>query len=163
MDMQMITAGLAAGFLPFRGSWMLDVVFLAMFAIVPILGLSIALVKRGQYRAHRTIQLVTAAILLVAVIAFEVDMRFFTDWRELAKPSPWFAACHALLYVHLAFAIPTPLLWAAILWGALRRFDANFQAPNYRQRHRTLGWAGMLAMLGTACTGILFYIVAFAL
>lgn len=163
MDLQVINTGLAAGFLPFRGSWMLDIVFLAMFAIVPILTLSIALVKRGQYRAHRTIQLVTAAILLVAVIAFEVDMRFFTDWRELAKPSPWFGACQALLFVHLAFAIPTPFLWGAILWGALRRFDANFQAADYRQRHRTLGWAGMLAMLGTAVTGILFYIVAFVL
>jgi uncharacterized membrane protein YozB (DUF420 family) len=163
MELQFIDIGLAAGFLPFRGSWMLDVVFLAMFAIVPTLALSIAMVKRGQYRVHRTIQLVTAAILLVAVIAFEVDMRFFTDWRELAKPSPWFSICHTLLYVHLAFAIPTPILWAMIIWGAMRHFDDTFQAPSYRERHRALGWAGMLAMMGTAVTGIVFYIVAFVL
>lgn len=163
MGLHTLTAGLAAGFLPFRGSWMLDVVFLAMFAIIPTLIVSIALVKRGYFRAHRTIQVVTAAVLLIAVVAFEVDMRFFTDWRELAKPSPWYELSRTLLYVHLAFAIPTPVLWAIVIWGAWRNFDQNFSAPAYRQRHRALGWAGMLAMMGTAVTGIVFYIVAFIL
>ena len=44
------------GFLPFgRGSLMLDVVFVAMFVIVPLLALSLWLVKfRRNYQLHKT-------------------------------------------------------------------------------------------------------------
>lgn len=152
---------IAAGFLPFRGSVMLDVVFLAMFAIIPILMFSVALAKRRLFRAHRNLQVATAIVLLLAVVAFEIDMRFVTDWRELAKDSVLHSACYPLLYLHLLFAIPTPILWAVIIVGALRNFDRDFQAPTYRLWHRQLGWFGVGLMLGTAITGIVFYVAAF--
>ena len=152
---------IGTGFLPFRGSIMLDVVFIAMFAIIPVLLVSVALVKRKQFRWHRNVQIVTAIVLLLAVIAFEVDMRFVTNWQELAEKSSLYAACYPLLYLHLLFAIPTPFLWAVIIIGALRNFDQNFQAPHYRERHRVLGWCGIGLMLGTAITGIVFYVAAF--
>jgi putative membrane protein len=152
---------IAAGFLPFRGSVMLDVVFVAMFAIIPVLLLSVALVKRGRFQAHRNLQLTTAVVLLLAVIAFEVDMRFVTDWDALAKDSSLYTVCYPLLYLHLMFAIPTPILWTVVIIGAMRNFDRDFQAPGYRERHRWLGWMGMGLMLGTAGTGIVFYFAAF--
>ncbi|MBL8890783.1 MAG: DUF420 domain-containing protein [Planctomycetaceae bacterium] len=152
---------IAAGFLPFRGSVMLDVVFLAMFAIIPVLMVSVALAKRKLYRAHRNLQVTTAIVLLLAVIAFEIDMRFVTDWRELAKESALQSACYPLLYLHLLFAIPTPILWAIIILGAFRNFDRDFHAPAYRLWHRQMGWFGVGLMMGTAITGIVFYVAAF--
>ena len=156
-------AWLQQGFLPFRGSLMLDVVFVAMFAILPALIISLWLVRNRNFRSHRNLQLGLAVVLLVAVVLFEIDMRFFTDWRELAKPSSISMWCPTLLAVHLCFAIPTPFVWGWIIVGALRSFDANFQAPGYRERHRFLGWCGMGLMFGTAVTGIIFYIAAFIL
>ncbi|MDP1561903.1 MAG: DUF420 domain-containing protein [Pirellulaceae bacterium] len=156
-----LTGLMGAGFLPFRGSIMLDVVFIAMFAIIPVLLFSVALVKRKKFRWHRNLQVGTALVLLLAVIAFEVDMRFVTDWQALAKESMLYSACYPLLYLHLLFAIPTPIMWGVIIFGALRNFDQDFRAPNYRDRHRVLGWFGIGLMLGTAITGIIFYAAAF--
>ena len=91
------------GFLGTRGSLMLDVVFLAMFAIVPVLAYSIYLVRsRRRFELHKRIQITLGLVLLVAVTAFELDMRFFTDWRERAAASRfyspadgWNAVCQA--------------------------------------------------------------------
>jgi uncharacterized membrane protein YozB (DUF420 family) len=119
------------------------------------------LARTGRFRWHRTVQLTMAMVLLVAVVLFEVDMRFFTDWRVLAADSAYAPWCPWLLYLHLLFAIPTPFVWGWIIVGALRHFDDQFQAPDYRQRHRRLGWCGVLMMSATAMTGIVFYTVAF--
>ncbi|MFN5707735.1 MAG: DUF420 domain-containing protein, partial [Planctomycetota bacterium] len=70
------------GFLPARGSFMLDLVCVAMVAVTVLMLLSIALARFGrQYRWHRLLQLSLAIVLLLAVLAFEIDVRFFTDWR----------------------------------------------------------------------------------
>ena len=55
---------------------MLDLVFLAMFAVLPVLGWSIAQVKyHRRYLLHKRVQLTLGAVLLVTVSAFEIDMR----------------------------------------------------------------------------------------
>src|SRR5688572_14622065 len=97
------------GFLGTRASIMLDVVFLAMFAVIPLLGLSIYLVKyRHSYTWHKRIQLSLGAVLLVAVTAFEVDMQFITIWEDRAKDSPYYNNwVYYSLYVHLVFAVST--------------------------------------------------------
>jgi membrane-anchored protein YejM (alkaline phosphatase superfamily) len=75
------------GFLGTRASLMLDVVFVAMFVVVPVMGWSIWQVRRRRrYVLHKRVQLVLAAVLLVAVLAFEVDMRI-NGWQHLAEPS----------------------------------------------------------------------------
>ena len=78
------------GFLGTRASLMLDLVSLAMAAILPVLGFSVWLVKfRRLYALHKRIQLTLASILLVAVVAFESDMRI-NGWKERASESPYF-------------------------------------------------------------------------
>ena len=116
------------GFLGFRGSLMLDVVFLAMFAVLPALAVSIYLVKQGEFGLHKKLQLALGLVLLVAVVAFEVDMRL-NDWTTRAIESPYFSAdakwsCPAgvALTVHLFFAVPTAGLWTFVIVQALRKF-----------------------------------------
>ncbi|WP_234824300.1 DUF420 domain-containing protein [Bremerella cremea] len=152
-----------AGFLPTRGSIMIDFVFLAMFGIILILGISIYLVRyRRMYEVHKWIQVITGIVLLLAVLAFEIDMRFFTDWEALAEPSSiGMNTIKGLLYFHLLFAIPTPLLWIFVIWHGLLRFP-NPAAPNaYSNTH--IFWARLAAigMLLTAVTGWIFYYAAF--
>ena len=73
------------GFLGSRASIMLDVVFLAMFLVLPVLGIGIGMARfRRQYTWHKRIQLMVAAILLLAVGAFEIDMQLVSGWRERA-------------------------------------------------------------------------------
>src|SRR5436189_1738808 len=120
-----------SGFVPgSRGSLMLDVVFIAMFVIVPLLAASIYLVKyRRQYPLHKKLQLTMATVLLVAVLLFELDIRI-NGWEQRAEPSPYFDPVHKwtcpaglALIVHLSFAVPTLVLWTIVVIQALRKFS----------------------------------------
>ena len=82
------------GFLGSRASVMLDVVFLAMFFVLPMLGVGIGMARfRRQYTWHKRIQLTVAAILLLAVGAFEIDMQFVSGCangrsrRHIGRPA----------------------------------------------------------------------------
>ncbi len=159
----------AGGFIPgSRGSLMLDVVFLAMFAIIPVMGWSIYLVKyRRNYTLHKQIQITLGMVLLVAVTAFEIDMRFFTDWEALAAPSRFYTTSESWnwvwysLVIHLLFAIPTTFLWVFVIVQAIRKFPRPPHPNEYSPRH--LFWAKLAAfeMLMTAVTGWVFYVLAF--
>lgn len=158
------------GFLPLgRGSIMLDVVFVAMFVVVPALAASIYLVKvRGRYELHKKLQLVLASVLLVAVLLFELDMQFITRWETRAEPSPYFSeankwSCPAgiSLIVHLCFAVPTLLLWIYVIVQALRLFSRPPKPGPHSAAHARWGWAASIGMLLTAVTGWVFYWLAF--
>jgi putative membrane protein len=155
------------GFLGTRASFMLDVVVLAMFAVVPLLMWSIYLVAyRHNYALHKRVQLALAGLLLVAVALFEIDMRFFTDWEERAAPSPFYTAGQwdavwGSLVMHLLFAIPTLFLWIYVVVAALRKFP-NPPMPNEHSRqHRLVATLGAVGMFMTAVTGWIFYWLAF--
>jgi uncharacterized membrane protein YozB (DUF420 family) len=154
------------GILSTRATFMLDFVFLAMFAVLPLLATSIYLVKsRRQYAVHKKLQLTLATVLLVAVVAFEIDLQLITkNWRPLAQPSPFYAAgwVDYSLWIHLAFAIPTPLLWLFVIVQALRQFPQPPAPGTYSRRHALWGWLAAAALTLTAVTGWVFYWMAFA-
>jgi len=161
------TANQHLGFLPTRGSFMLDFVFIAMFAIIPVMFVSIYLVRYGRrYEVHKWLQIILAVTLLVAVVGFEIDMRFFTDWERLAADSPYFEAdvwCPVwiALVVHLCFAVPTPLLWLFVIVQAVRRFPSPAVPSPYSRSHVFWARLGAIAMTLTAVTGWVFYWMAF--
>lgn len=151
------------GFLGTRASLMLDVVFLAMFLVVPVMAWSIWLVKyRRRFLLHKRVQLVLAAVLLIAVTAFEVDMRFFTDWQDLAKDSYYFKTwVKPSLAIHLSFAVPTALLWIYVVAHALRNIPDPPCPSEHSARHIFYGRLAAWGMFGTAVTGWIFYYLAF--
>ena len=155
------------GFLPWRASLMLDVVFLAMFAVIPVLAVSVHLVKRhGKFALHKRIQVTLGVLLLLAVTAFEVDMRI-NGWRERAADSPYYAEgwtegwVNRSLAVHLVFAVSTALLWIYVIVQALRKFPNPPVPCQYSPIHKR--WARLAAvdMTLTALTGWTFYYLAF--
>lgn len=152
------------GFLGTRASIMLDVVFLAMFAVVPILAWSIHLVRnKRNYRLHKQVQVTLGLVLLVAVTLFEIDMRFVTDWRARATASPHFASGTVMnsLYIHLVFAVTTAVLWILVMARALRNIPNPPGPCAHSIWHKRWGWIAALDMLGTSITGWVFYWLAF--
>jgi len=159
------------GFLGTRGSLMLDVVFVAMFAILPVLAFSIYLVRyRRQYELHKKLQLAQGILLLVAVTAFEVDMQMLTEWELRAEPSryfdpgaKWNCVVGYSLLIHLLFAVPSAVLWVVVIVQALRRFPRP-PVPGQHSRQHVL-WARLAAgcMVMTAVTGWIFYVLAFVI
>lgn len=151
------------GFLPgSRATLMLDIVFLAMFLVLPVMAWSIAAVRRGHYALHKRTQLVLASVLLVAVTVFEVDMRLFTNWRARAEASPYYpGGVYLALYVHLVFAITTVLVWGWVIVRALKRFDHPPAPGSHSASHRRWGWIAAWDMVLTAVTGWVYYVLAF--
>jgi len=150
------------GFLGTRASLMLDVVFLAMFAVVPILGWSVWLVRRRRnYALHKRVQLTLGAVLLATVALFELDMRI-NGWTWRAESSVYYPhAVFASLYVHLFFAVTTTGLWIAVIARALRRFPSPPAPGTHSASHRFWGRLAAIDMTMTAITGWVFYYLAF--
>ena len=155
------------GFLPTRGSFMLDFVVVAMAGILPILFASIFLVRsRRRYELHKWIQTSLGITLLVAVVAFEIDVRFFSNWQELAAESPYFTKgswnpVWYVLIVHLCFAIPTPLIWIYVIVQGWRKFPRPAAPSDYSRQHARWAWIATWGMVATAVTGWIFYWSAF--
>ena len=158
------------GFLPFgRGSLMLDVVFLAMFAVVPVLAASIWLVKyRRRHQLHKSLQLALAGVLLAAVGLFEIDMQLYSAWEDRAAPSPYFdpadkwgSPVGISLIVHLCFAVPTFVLWTTVVIQALRKFSRPPRPGPHSRWHARWGMLAAAGMFFTALTGWIFYWLAF--
>ena len=157
------------GFLGTRASVMLDVVFAAMFLVVPAMAASIALARYGKrWHTHGRIQLLLGSVLLLAVVAFEVDMQFLTEWELRAEPSPYFDpaakwTCPAgvALLVHLFFAVPTLVLWVYVIVGAMRAFPNPAAPSSYSDHHKRWARIAAVEMLLTAVTGWVFYVMAF--
>src|SRR5262245_12010155 len=162
------------GFLGTRGSLMLDVVFLTMFVIAPVLATSVYLVKyRRQYTLHKKLQLAMAAVLLVAVLLFVLDIRL-NGWEERAAGIPsdsgspyfdpankWGCPAGISLIVHLSFAVPTLVLWIVVVVQALRKFSRPPAPGSHSRWHARWGLLAAGGMVLTAVTGWLFYWLAF--
>ncbi len=155
------------GFLGTRGSLMLDIVVVGMLLCVPLMAYSIRLVRAGRnFTLHRNLQLLIASILLVAVVAFEVEMRVW-GWESRAEGSRYWIAgrwndwVDRTLLIHLVFAIPTPILWFFVIFRAYRKFPSPPIPGAHSPSHRFWGRLAAFGLLGTAVTGWLFYWVAF--
>jgi uncharacterized membrane protein YozB (DUF420 family) len=155
------------GFLGSRGSLMLDLVFLALFFVVPVMFWSIAQVRqRRRFEFHARLQTGLGMVLALTVLVFELDVRLH-GWRHRAEPSrfwregPWNDPIDWSLLVHLIFAIPTPLIWTFVIVRAWQRFPRPARPGSYSRRHRWWGRLAAVTMTMTAVTGWIFYVLAF--
>ncbi len=155
------------GFLGNRASFMLDVVFLTMFAVVPVMGWSIYQVKyRQQYLLHKRVQISNGLLLLFALTVFEIDMRV-NGWRQRAAASPYYSALWSegwvnwSLGIHLTFAVSTTVLWVFVIVQALREFPRPPQPNEYGPRHKFWARIAAVDLCLTALTGWIFYWLAF--
>lgn len=158
------------GFLGTRGSLMLDLVFVAMFVVVPVMLYSIYLVRyQRRYELHKRIQLTLGGLLLVALSLFEADMQI-NGWESRAAASPYLelaadgsrsGVVQVVLWVHLFFAITTAALWTVVIVRAWRNFPSPAAPNEHSAWHRR--WAKLAAvdMIATSVTGWTFYWLAF--
>ena len=150
------------GFLPgSRGTFVLDLIVVAMAVIIPVLFYSLfAVQKRKNYQLHRNMQIGLGIVLGVAILAFELDMRI-NGWRHLAEPSPYYTSLvYPALIIHLCFAVPTLFLWSYTLFMGIRH-SINLSYNSARFSHKKFGRLSAYTMVGTTVTGWIFYWLAF--
>ena len=150
------------GFLGSRASLGTDLVFVALFVVLPLLAWGVQLARRRQYRWHKVMQLTIAAALLAAIIVFEIDMRLVSGWKPRAVASPyWPRGVFTTLGIHLVFAISTVVLWVWVVWEALLKFPRPPAAAAHSSRHRLMGSLAAADLFLTSLTGWIFYWFAF--
>mgnify|MGYP002787540245 CR=1 FL=1 len=157
------------GFLGFRTSFMLDFVVVALVLIVPVLVYSLFAVKvKRNYSLHRSLQLLLGIVLLVAVGLFEIDLQWLQGgWlnvvnkREVKLTEEQLAFVRQVLYIHLCFAISTPLLWITTIGLALLRIPSPPTPCPHSRLHKVLGWLSTVDIVLTSITGLVFYYFAF--
>jgi uncharacterized membrane protein YozB (DUF420 family) len=159
------------GFLGNDSSFMLDVVVCALLLIVPTLLYSLFLVKvKKNYLLHRNLQLGLGAVLFIAVSAFEIDMQLVHHgWENVVnKPgqpvhldAEKLEFARTLLWVHLIFAVTTPVFWATTIFLAMKRFPSPPVPNEHSGLHRKLGWISAVDITLTSVTGLIFYYFAF--
>lgn len=140
---------------------MIDFIFVALLAILPLLAWSIRSAKQGEYELHKKLQLAISAALFLAVLLFEIEMRL-VGWTHYAEVSAFYDTwVFPSLYLHLCFAIPTTLLWFFTVIWSYRRFPRPPRPSRHTRRHKLLGRLASGGMVGTALTGFLFFGLAF--
>lgn len=158
------------GFLGNDASFMLDFVVCALVLVVPIVVYSLYLVKyRRDYINHKRLQLALGGVLLVTVVAFEADMQLHGGWKQIVNKAPetprldadQLAHVERILWIHLVFAISTPVLWLVTTVLALKRFPHPPHPGPHSRLHKTLGWLSTLDLVLTSVTGLIFYHAAF--
>jgi len=150
------------GFIPgSRGSLMMDVIVTAMLVVLPGLALGIGRAKRRNFLGHKRVQVTLAAALALTVVAFELEVRL-VGWRHLAAPSPYYdTTLFPLLTLHICFAATTSIMWVVTVVHALRHFAKPPVPGRASPMHRQLGLATAVITAVTACTGWVFYWMAF--
>jgi putative membrane protein len=152
------------GFLGTRAPLMIDVVCVAMFAVVLVLAWSIYQVKvRRRYWLHKWTQITLGVILLVVVVLFELDIRLH-GWEERAANKlsghPGSDVFWAL-YVHLVFAVSTVVLWPITIGLAALNFGEPPTPGSHSRVHVPLARTAAADMVLTAISGWIFYWFAF--
>ena len=144
-----------------RAPLVVDIMAVVLALVLPLMVLSIALVKRGYYQWHKRLQLLVGIVMGLLVIGFEYEMRTM-GWRHLAEDSPYYDSYVVpSLVLHLLFAIPTFLLWVLVLFGAAKNFDRPPKPSGYSMIHKRLGKAATYLSFGTGITAWIFYWLAF--
>jgi putative membrane protein len=153
------------GILGTRADLLMDIVILALVAVVPIVFYNWRLARSGRYPLHKTLQ-ITLAVLLGAVVGlFEYNLRL-QGGIFAATAASRYAGTGTLnfwIYFHTFFAITTILVWIGLILVSLRRFPKPPAPGPFSARHRFWGRIGMVWMLVTGVTAIPVYVYGFAL
>lgn len=128
-----------------RADLIVDLFLVVLVLVLPTVFVAVAAVRRGNVRLHAALMTGSFLLFVLALVAFELNVRFQPD-----LPAPKIGP----FVVHLAFALPTLVLWAIQI---LRRKQAFTQPAVHRRRGRRL----LPLLTATVATGIWLYVATF--
>lgn len=153
------------GFLGTRADLLMDIVIVALAAVVPIVLYNWSLARRGDYKKHKALQVGLALLLAVVVGLFEYNLRLQGGIFEATKASGYAgtATLDFWIYFHTFFAITTIVIWGGLIVLSLRKFPSPPSPGAFSATHRRWGRLGMIWMLVTGVTSLPVYLYGFAL
>jgi putative membrane protein len=150
-----------SGFISDRSDVLMDTL-LVFFVGMPFLVLgSIRLARQGKLRSHRKAQTATFAVVMLAFILFELDMRL-SGLGAAGVAGSSVPRTFLLLYmaVHILIAVATCAAWVPLVIASWRRFDRRLPGT-FSARHKIWGKAVFAGVCLCASTGAGFYYMLF--
>ena len=153
------------GFLGTRADALMDIVILALIAVVPIVFFNWRLARSGQYPLHKKLQISLAVLLGAVVGLFEYNLRLQGGIFKATAASSYAGTgtLNFWIYFHTFFAVTTIFIWIGLIIASLRNFPNPPRPGDFSGKHRFWGRIGMIWMLVTGVTSIPVYIYGFAL
>ena len=140
----------------------MDIVLIAMTLTPFLLVWAIRLARRGQFVLHRNIQSGLLAVLLVAVVLFEADVRMSGGSGTFLAGSPYVGTplLTWLLRVHIAVAVTSFLAWT---WVVARAWRVPLVpgSADFGPAHRRTGYLIFAGVTFTSISGAALYWLSF--
>ncbi len=154
---------LPQGFLGTRADVLMDLVVVSFAVVLPALFVSWRKARAGEFGVHKRVQVTLFAVLAVAVLLFEVDLRMSGGIFELTRESVYAGTLllNGSIWFHVALSISTSVVWIWLVIVSLRRFPSPPAPAAFSTTHRRVGRVGMIGMGLTGITGIELYVLGF--
>ena len=144
---------------------LIDVVNISFIVIVPTLVFSWLKVRNGEYSLHKKVQLGLFVVLFVVVILFEADLRMRGGIFKMVEQSQFAGTTflNSLIWFHMFASITTSLIWIGLVAFSLWKFASPPLPNSFSGTHKLFGKIGMIDMILTGITGVMLYVLGFAM
>jgi putative membrane protein len=151
-----------SGFLGTRAPIFMDIVSVIVFFLPFLIFGAISLAKRGNYRAHESVQKLLFVISVIVVGFFEYGVRMEGGYKNLMEGSS--VSHDYLLYVlifHISISVSTLILWIMTLSYAMR-YKRQSTLPGLNSHaHKKHGQRTFIGIILTMLTGAWVYALLF--
>jgi len=150
------------GFLGTRAPLFMDFVTVIVALLPALVGGSIYLAKKQSYKAHHITQVIILITSVIVVGYFEYGVRLGGGFAEYVKAtSVSYGVALTILIVHILIALVTLYLWIETMIKS-KKYNI-IESPSSEYNHKKAGMRVAMGIVATSVTGIIVYVVLFAL
>ena len=151
------------GFLGTRADALIDLTLVFFVAAPFLMAYAVRLAARGRHRAHRNLQAALVVAAVVAVLLLEWSIRYGGAMAAYSQSAYYRTPLLiGLFYLHLAVAIPSFVAWCVLAGASWRRFSRVLPG-RFSRLHRRWGQAAYAGLCLTCVTGVVLYVMCYAL
>ncbi len=152
-----------AGFLGTRADALIDFALVVFIAAPFVMTYALRLAARQDFREHRNLQAGLIAVAIVAILLLELSIRYGAGAAAFEQSAYYGTPLmEGLFLLHLAVAIPTFVGWCTLVGMSWRRFP-RILPGNFSLAHRRWGRLTYAGLWITCLTGVVLYVLSFAL
>ncbi len=151
------------GFLGTRADALIDLAVVFFVAAPFLMAYALRLAARRRYRKHRNLQASLIAVGIVAILLLEASIRYGGGAAAYAQSAYYDTPLmRGLFILHLAIAIPWFVCWCTLVGVSWRRFSGILPG-SFSSAHRRWGQVTYVGLWLTCVTGVVLYVISFAL
>ncbi len=151
------------GFLGTRADALIDLTLVFFVAAPFLMSYAMRLAVRGRHREHRNLQAGLVVAGVAAVLLLEGSIRYGGAMAAYAQSAYYRTPLLvSVFYLHLAVAIPSFIGWS-VLAGVSWRGFSRVLPGRFSRWHRRLGLAAYVGVWLTCITGVVLYVMCYAL